>query len=573
MKLGKAIGTIGGLTMVSRVLGFARDMLMSRIMGATMAADAFQLAFRVPNTFRRLFGEGAFSAGFVPLFSQRLNRDGGLEEARKFSEEVLGVFLPTLFLFTLVFELAMPLFVWALASEWADNPEKFNLAIYLTRITFPYLLLISLVSLFAGVLNSMTRFVAAAFAPALLNLAMVAALLIVPAGGVKTAQALSIGVLIGGFLQIWLLWAAAKRAGISLRLRRPKMTPGVRQFINVVIPATLGAGVYQVSQFIDTFFATRLPEGSLSYMNYSDRLNQLPLSVIGTALGTAILPAISRFIDKDQPDEAAKIQGQAVELSMLLTLPAAVALWIVSIPLCTALFQGGRFTLEDARITGNVLAIIVSGLPAYVLVKVITPGFYARKDTKTPVKIAGIVLLANIVLNFALIPQFGIYGLATAIAFCSWLNCVMLYIILLRRGHFRIQGWLWGRIARQLVAALAMAAMLFFLREQFSTWFASSTGKRILAVGTIVAAGGFVYLLTAFLNGGMDREAAMILLRRKKVTPELCASFLASSPLATCTSATISARSATGCGCRMRANVSSSWRTCTRFRCPTCPPI
>ena len=520
MKLGKAIGTIGGLTMVSRVLGFARDMLMSRIMGATMAADAFQLAFRVPNTFRRLFGEGAFSAGFVPLFSQRLNRDGGLEEARKFSEEVLGVFLPTLFVFTLVFELAMPLFVWALASEWADNPEKFDLAIYLTRITFPYLLLISLVSLFAGVLNSMTRFVAAAFAPALLNLAMVAALLIVPAGGVKTAQALSIGVLIGGFLQVWLLWAAAKRAGISLRLRRPKMTPGVRQFINVVVPATLGAGVYQVSQFIDTFFATRLPEGSLSYMNYSDRLNQLPLSVIGTALGTAILPAISRFIDKDQPEEAAKIQGQAVELSMLLTLPAAVALWIVSIPLCTALFQGGRFTLEDARITGNVLAIIVSGLPAYVLVKVITPGFYARKDTKTPVKIAGIVLLANIVLNFALIPPFGIYGLATAIAFCSWLNCVMLYIILVRRGHFHIQGWLWGRIARQLVAAVAMAAVLFFLREQFSTWFASSTGKRILAVGTIVAAGGCVYLLTAFLNGGMDRDAAMILLRRKKVSAD-----------------------------------------------------
>ena len=506
--------------MVSRIFGFTRDMLMSRIMGATMAADAFQLAFRVPNTFRRLFGEGAFSAGFVPLFSQRLNRDGGLEEARKFSEEVLGIFLPTLFVFTLVFELAMPLFVWALASEWSDNPEKFNLAIYLTRITFPYLLLISLVSLFAGVLNSMTRFIAAAFAPALLNLAMVAALLIVPTGGERTAQALAVGVLIGGFMQIWLLWAAARRAGISLRLRRPKMTPGVRQFINVVVPATLGAGVYQVSQFIDTFFATRLPEGSLSYMNYSDRLNQLPLSVIGTALGTAILPAISRFIDKDQPDEAAKIQGQAVELSMLLTLPAAVALWIVSIPLCTALFQGGRFTLEDARITGNVLAIIVSGLPAYVLVKVITPGFYARKDTKTPVKTAGIVLMANIVLNFALIPSFGIYGLATAIAFCSWLNCIMLYIILLRRGHFRIQGWLWGRIARQLVAAVAMAATLFFLREQFSTWFASSTGRRILAVGTIVAAGGFVYLVTAFLIGGIDRDAVMILLRRKKVSAD-----------------------------------------------------
>lgn len=518
MQLGKAIGTIGGLTMVSRVLGFARDMLMSRIMGATMAADAFQLAFRVPNTFRRLFGEGAFSAGFVPLFSQRLHREGGIEDAKRFSEEVLAVFLPTLFVFTLVFEIAMPAFIWALASKWVGNPEKFQLAVDLSRITFPYLMLISLVSLFAGVLNSMTRFVAAAFAPALLNLAMVTALLIVPDGGPKTAHALAIGVTVGGVVQLALLWWAARRAGISLKLRRPRMTPGVRQFINVVIPATLGAGVYQVSQFIDTFFATRLPEGSLSYMNYSDRLNQLPLSVIGTALGTAILPAISRFIDKDEPDEAAKVQGQAVELSMLLTLPAAVALWVVSVPLVTALFQGGEFTPKDAYVTGNVLAIIVAGLPAYVLVKVITPGFYARKDTKTPVKTAGIVLLANIVLNFALIPPFGIYGLASAIALCSWLNCAMLYFILRKRGHFRIEPWLWSRIIRQLVAAAAMAAVLFVLVNFFAGWFAGSTGRRILAVGAIVSAGGIVYFLTAFLTGGMNRDDVMVLLRRKKVS-------------------------------------------------------
>lgn len=520
MKLGKAIGTIGGLTMVSRVLGFVRDMLLSRIMGATMAADAFQLAFRIPNTFRRLFGEGAFSAGFVPLFSQRLHREGGIEDAKRFSEEVLAVFLPTLFVFTLLFEVAMPAFVWALASKWTSDPEKFQLAITLSRITFPYLLLISLVSLFAGVLNSMTRFFAAAFAPALLNLSMVTALLIVPEGGARTAHALAIGVTAGGVIQLALLWWAARRAGISLRLRKPQMTPGVRQFINVVIPATLGAGVYQISQFIDTFFATRLPEGSLSYMNYSDRLNQLPLSVIGTALGTAILPAISRFIDKDEPDEAAKVQGQAVELSMLLTLPAAVALWVVSIPLVTALFKGGLFTAEDAHITGNVLAIIVSGLPAYVLVKVITPGFYARKDTKTPVKTAGVVLLANIILNFVLIPPFGIYGLASAIALCSWLNCAMLYFILRKRGHFRIERWLWSRIIRQLLAAAAMAVVLFILRDQFATWFGGSTGRRILAVGAIVSAGGIVYLATAFMIGGMDRDAALILLRRKKVSAD-----------------------------------------------------
>lgn len=520
MNLVKAIGTIGGLTMVSRVFGFAREMLMSRIMGASGAADAFLVAFRLPNTFRRLFGEGAFSAGFVPLFSQRLHgedgtEESGLEAARKFSEEVLGVFLPTLFVFTLVFEVAMPLFVWAIASGYADEPEKFALTVTLTRITFPYLLLVSLVSLFSGILNSLTRFAAAAFAPALLNIAMLIALTLVPEGGVRTAYALALGVTAGGVLQLGLLWASARRAGISLRLRRPRLTPGVRQFFVVVIPATLGAGVYQISQLIDTFFATRLPEGSMSYLNYSDRLNQLPLSVVGTALGTAILPQISRFIAQDEPGKAARVQGQAVELSMLLCLPAALALAVTAGPLIAALFQGGRFTAEDARVTANVLAIIVAGLPAYVLVKVITPGFYARKDTKTPVKTAAIVLIANVVLNFTLIPLFGIYGLAFAIAACSWLNCLMLYLILRARGHFRIDAHVWGRIARQLAASLLMAAALWGMRLALAGWFTGSVGHRLVAVAALVGVGGLVYFGAAWLLGGMDKEAWRTLTRRR----------------------------------------------------------
>lgn len=514
MNLIKAIGTIGGLTMVSRVFGFAREMLMSRIMGASGEADAFLVAFRLPNTFRRLFGEGAFSAGFVPLFAQHYHGEGGIEDAKKFSEEVLAVFLPTLFVFTLVFEIAMPLFVAAIASGYEG--DKYDLTVTLTRITFPYLLLISLVSLFSGVLNSLTKFAAAAFAPALLNLAMVGALLLVPSGGEPTAYALAWGVTAGGFLQIALLWNSARKAGISLRLRRPKITPGVKRFFVVVIPATLGAGVYQISQLIDTFFATRLPEGSMSYLNYSDRLNQLPLSVIGTALGTAILPQISRFISKGEPDEAAKVQSQAVELSMLLCLPAFLALAVVAQPLVAALFQGGKFTATDALITGNTLAIIVAGLPAYVLVKVITPGFYARQDTATPVKTAAIVLIANVVLNFALIPPFGIYGLAAAIAICSWLNCLMLYVILRRRGHFRIESWLWSRIVRQLLAGGVMVAALWGVRELLADFFAGSVGERLIAVGAVCGVGAVVYFGTALIVGGMDRQGLALILRRKR---------------------------------------------------------
>lgn len=516
MKLGKAIGTIGGLTMVSRILGFARDMLMARILGAGAAADAFFVAFRLPNTFRRFFGEGAFSAGFVPLFSQRYHGEGGAEEAKRFSEEVLAVFLPTLLIFTAVAQVAMPALVWLLASGYAGDPAKFDMAVTLSRITFPYLALISLVSLYSGILNSMHRFTAAAFAPALLNLCMLVALYLVRDGGLASATAVAWGVTAGGVLQLALLWWSARRAGISLALRRPRMTPGVRQFFRVVIPATFAAGVYQISILVDTQFISYLAEGSMAHLNYADRLNQLPLGIIGTALGTAILPSISKFVDQGQPEEATKIQNQAVDLAMLLTLPAAVALAAVGVPLVTALFQGGEFSIADARTTGQVLAIIACGLPAYVLVKVFTPGFFAREDTKTPLRIALWVLGANIALNFALIPFLGIHGLAIALALTAWINCTALYLVLRKRGHFTLSKAVGFRVSRQLLAAAAMGAVLWLVQGQLGAFYAGSTGERLLAVGALVAAGGLVYFGLGWIIGAVNRDDVMLLLRRKK---------------------------------------------------------
>ena len=513
MNLVKATGTIGGLTLVSRIAGFGREMLMSRVMGASDAADAFLVSFRLPNTFRRLFGEGAFSAGFVPLFSQRLHGEGGEADARQFSEEVLAVFLPTLILFTLVFQVIMGPFV-ALLSGYEG--EKLVLATWLTRITFPYLILISLVSLFSGVLNSLTRFTAAAFAPALLNLAMLSALIFVPVGGKTTAYALAFAVTVGGVIQLALLMIATKRAGISLKLRKPKITPAVRQFTRVVVPATLGAGVYQVSAFIDTFFLGRLGTGAMSYFNYADRLNQLPLGVIGAALGTAILPQVSKHVGANEPGKAARVQGQAAELAMLLCLPAALALSAAAHPLVLALFQGGNFTPQDAAISATVLSIIVLGLPAYVLVKVLTPGFYSRQDTATPVKTAAFVLVANIALNFALIPPFGIAGLAAAMAIASWLNCVILYVILHRRGHFRIEGWLASRIARQFVAGLAMVAALLLIRHGLAGWFGGSVFHRIAGLIAVVGGGMLVYFPLVWILGGTDRQELMLLFKRKR---------------------------------------------------------
>ena len=517
MNLLKATGTIGGLTMVSRVFGFAREMIFSRVMGAGMAADAFALAFLIPNLFRRLFGEGAFSSGFVPLFSQYLNKEGGEEDARTFAEEVLSVFMPLLMLITIVFMIAMPAFVALIASGWRDDPEKFGLAIELTRITFPYLLFISLVSLFSGVLNSLTRFTAAAFAPTLLNIALIGALLLVPQGGPETAQAMALGVLAGGVLQLALCWGSVQRAGMKIGLKWPKMTPRVKELLILILPATLGGGIYYISQFFYAYFATRLPEGSLVYLGFADRLNQLPLAIIGSALGTAILPSVSRAVDRGEAASAARIQSQAVELSMLLTLPAAIALAVASGPIVAALFQGGRFTAEDAATTALVLSIIVAGLPAYVLIKVLTPGFYARKDMKTPVWIAVAMLVVGVTLNFLLIPVMGIAALAFTTAFSAWLNALALYVILYARGHFRIEGWLWSRIARQLIAGAVMAAAIWFVRGQLEGFFAGSVGERLVGVGAIVAAGGIAYFALAWTIGAMDRDDVLILLRRKKV--------------------------------------------------------
>jgi putative peptidoglycan lipid II flippase len=284
----------------------------------------------------------------------------------------------------------------------------------------------------------------------------------------------------------------------------------------LILPATLGSGLYYVSQFFYAYFATRLPEGSLVYLSFADRLNQLPLAIIGSALGTAILPTLSRAVDVGNQERAAHVQAQATELSMLLTLPAAVALAVTAGPITAALFQGGRFTAEDAATTALVLSVIVAGLPAYVLIKVLTPGFYARKDVKTPVYIALAMLLLGVAMNFALIPILGIAALALTTAASAWLNALALYLILHARGHFRIEGWLWSRIARQIFAAAVMAAALYFMQGLFEGYFAGSAGRRIVAVGTLVAVGAAVYFGLAWMIGGMDKEDILALTRRKK---------------------------------------------------------
>lgn len=525
MNLLKAAGTIGGLTMVSRLFGFVRDMMIARILGASAAGDAWQLAFQLPNIFRRLFAEGAFSAAFVPLFNRRMTGPGNdaedRESAGRFANEALSVLVPVLIGFSALALVAMPGVIW-LIDDFGQGGRTNDFTIGLARVTFPYLTFISVMTIFAAMLNSISRFAAAAAAPVLLNVSIIVALLIVLAtdGGADPKRAawfVAVAAATSGLLQMLWLWFWVRRAGFKLRLHRPRATPEVKELGLLIVPAVFGAGVYQLSRFIDLFFLGRLPEGSFTYLAMADRLNQLPLGIIGIALGTAILPALSRFIARQDQGGAQRVQSNAIELGMLLTVPAAVGLWCAAVPITSAIYLGGKYAMEDVQATAATMAMLVTGLPAYVLVKVLTPGFFARRDTKTPVFTAAGALAINIGLNLLLIPRMGIAGLALAGALAAWANCAMLYVLLHRRGHFHVERDLGWRIVRIVLSAAAMGAVLAWVAGLLAPHFAGSLFSRVWSLAVLLASGGVVYFGLAWLTGAIDRSKISMLTRKTPV--------------------------------------------------------
>ena len=519
MNLLKSTGTIAGLTLVSRMFGFVRDIILARVLGAGAAADAWQLAFQLPNIFRRLFAEGAFSAAFVPLFNRKMEEDGGRSAAQNFAIDVLSVFVPILLVFSAIMMLAMPGIIW-LIDDFGEGGRTTDFTISLARITFPYLALISVTTLFAAILNSVSRFAAAAAAPIMLNICMITALLsaLWLTGGEDPRQAayfLAIAVATAGLVQLLWLYYWVRKAGFSFAIRKPKFTPDVKELGILILPAVFGAGIYQISRFIDLFFLGRLPEGSFVYLAMADRLNQLPLGIIGIALGTAILPALSRFIAQKDLGGAQRIQSNAIELGMLLTIPAAIALFFAAGPLVTSFYEGGNFRPEDSQTTANVVAALVVGLPAYVLVKVLIPGFFARKDTKTPVYTAGVSLIINIILNLILIPIYGIVGLAIAGAIAAWCNCAMLYFMLHTRGHFHLELSLLLRIGRITLSAAGMALVLVYAAPIGEGMYDGTIGQRVGAITALVTAGGLVYAVLAWVTGAVDKSKITMLTKKK----------------------------------------------------------
>ncbi|MDX1581299.1 MAG: murein biosynthesis integral membrane protein MurJ, partial [Alphaproteobacteria bacterium] len=403
----------------------------------------------------------------------------------------------------------------------AEREGALDNAVLMARITFPYLLFMSLATLVAAVLNSLSRFAAAAAAPILLNICLISALIYgvtlddSAASRWEIARWMAVALSLSGLLQVLWLGFFMRRAGFRLSLVSPRITKGVKELGVLVVPAIFGAGIYQISRFVDLFFLSTLPVGSYTYLQMADRWNQLPLGIIGIALGTAILPALSRFLGRGEDEEAARLQSNAIELAMLLTVPCAVALFFTGTAFVQVFMAGQAFTQADAAVTGTVVSALVLGLPAYVLVKVLTPNFFARKDTRTPVYTAGASLLVTIGLNILLVPRIGVTGLAFAGAAGAWCNILLLGGILYARGYFRLPARIWSRLTRIFAAAALMGAALWWLMTMIEPWFTGTIAEKAAGIAAIILTGSVTYALFAVIFRVLDKSTVQRLMRRQ----------------------------------------------------------
>ncbi|OAN47993.1 lipid II flippase MurJ [Paramagnetospirillum marisnigri] len=514
MSLFRSIATVGGFTMMSRVTGLMREMMIAHYLGAGAVADAFFVAFRFPNLFRSLFAEGAFNAAFVPLFTGRLSEHGAAE-ARLFAERALAVLVVALTILVALMEVFMPWAMLGLAPGFAATPGKMDLAVDFSRICFPYLLFISMTSLQAGVLNAQGRFAAAAATPVLLNLTSMAGLWALAPHTPTAGHAMAWGTFAAGLVQLaWLFWAA-RRCGMGLAPRRPRLSPEVRLLFKRIVPGAVGAGVYQVNLVVNTMIASLVADGAVSYLNYADRVNQLPLGVVGIAIGTALLPLLSRQLKEGDIAAAKDSQNRAMEAGLLLTLPAAVALMCIAAPVIRVLFERGNFGPTETEATANALVAFAIGLPAYVLVKVLVPAFFAREDTGTPVKVAGAAMLLNIGLNLALAPVIGHVGMALSTALAAWFNVVVLAVLLHRRGFFAMDQRLRTKAPRILAACAVMAAALWGTR--LLLWpLAQGQMLAVVMLAALVAVGALGYGLAVHLLGAARLSELKSMMRRRK---------------------------------------------------------
>lgn len=496
MSLFKSAFTVSGLTLISRILGYIRDILIARYIGTGVIADAFFVAFRLPNFFRQLCAEGAFNNAFVPIFAGKLSVDGE-EKAKNFAQNIFAIMLIFLVSICLLMIILMPYVMRLLAPGFVDDILQFEYVVTFGRILFSYLFFISLVALFGGILNSIGKFAAFAASPILLNITLISCLLFFNGDIYGTAFNLSIAVIVAGSLQLcWLLFFAYKN-NFLLKIKKPKITPDTKLLFKRMVPGVIGGGVMQINLWVNTLLATLIPS-AVSYLYFADRIVQFPLALIGTAMGTALLPNLSKSIRKQDFEGANKTQNKALELVLIFTLPATVGLIILGVDLVSLMFERGEFTALSSHLTAKALICYAFGLPAFVMIKIFAPSFFATGDTKTPVKIAIICLVVNVVVSLSLMNSLGHLALAIATSASSWLNFLLLLIILINNKQFKPINNLLIKILTILVCTFIMAFALYLVKDYFYQYFQADGFVRVVVVGSAIISSVLIYFSCLF---------------------------------------------------------------------------
>ncbi|MCC4296687.1 murein biosynthesis integral membrane protein MurJ [Aurantimonas coralicida] len=536
MSLLSKFATVGGATLVSRIFGFGREMMMASALGVGPVADAFNLAFRFPNLFRRLFAEGAFNAAFIPLFSRSLEEEGE-EGARRFANEIFSTLFTALVVLTVLALVFMPVLVKTIIAPGlavcVDDPSaggdviscaaRYDITVTFSRIMFPYLACMSLMAMVCGILNAFRRFFAAAAAPTLLNFILIGVLswcLWTEADKPTIGFLMSWGVMIAGLAQLAMVVVAMRMAGFGVALRRPRWTKGLKRLLVLAGPAALIGGITQINLFVGQAIASFKP-GAVSILQYADRPYQLPLGMIGVAIGVVLLPELARALKAGHLREAQHTQNRSLEFALFLTLPAAVALFIIPEPIIRVIYERGAFDPSVTPVVASVLGLYALGLPAFVMIKVFSPGYFAREDTKTPMKATLASAGANIVLSLILFWLIAERGIALATTLAGWLNAGLLFAGLYRKGQWQIDRELLKRTALVLVCSLLMGGVLILEMIELGDWLQPSSAltTQILAIGILVASAMAIYFALALATGAADRRLFLAVLKRKRPPP------------------------------------------------------
>ena len=509
MSLLRSVATVSGFTFLSRILGFIRDFVVARSFGADAATDAFFVAFKLPNLLRRMFAEGAFSQAFVPLLGE-YHKQRGADDTRLLIDRTGSVLGATVLLVALLGIWWAPAIVTLSAPGFLETPDKFDLAVTLTRITFLYIFFMSMVAFAAGILNTWGKFSVPAFTPTLLNVSLISMALFAQGWFDPPVKALAWGVILGGILQLGLQFHALRKMGLlprfSLNLRQCWQDPGVRRIGLLMVPALLGVSVSQVSLLLNTVFASFLESGSISWLYYADRLMEFPAGMLGVAIGTVILPSLTKHHHGGDTAAYSSLLDWGLRLCFLLTLPAALGLAVLAIPLISTLFMHGAFTSHDVYETSQALIAYSIGLSGLILVKVLAPGFYARQNLKTPVKIAIIALVSTQLMNLAFIGPLKQAGLALSIGLAACLNAGLLYRGLRQSGIYQpMPGW-WPFLMKVGAALVVMTAVLVIGYENDTFWLESALVERVIRLTLLIGAGGLAYAVTLLALGFRPKD-------------------------------------------------------------------